>query len=238
MLTDSLVCFILYYLFLILEDTPQAAIVAPEFTITEDSDSIDDWEPESEGAITLPCSSPSPPLDLSRPSTPETIIPSTQVIEQVEHNQKVLQNLIDAEEQNWCVTKQGSSRHPFPTLAKGRKRLYDIGKLEILCLIKGSLTSTMALVSPISPHPEIIRDPDQPMEDDDTSTTHASSFDSSSRAITVTSNPGSVIHSPMSRSHCAQFRVEKNRSRSNSRQHARNTTNQMELLKQQIGLAF
>jgi len=122
MLTDILVCFILYYLFFILEDRPQAAIVAPEPTITEDSDSIDDWEPESEGGITLPCSSPSPPLGLSRPSTPETIIPSTQAIGQVEQNQKVLQNLIDAEEQNWWVTKQGSFRHPFPTLAKGRKK--------------------------------------------------------------------------------------------------------------------
>jgi len=96
----------------------------------------------------------------------------------------------------------------------------------------------MALVSPNPPHPEIIRDPDQPMEDDDTSTPHASSFDSSSRAVTISSIPGSVIHSPMSHSHSAQFRVKKNESRSNSRQRVRDTTNQMELLKQQIGLAF
>jgi len=67
----------------------------------------------------------------------------------------------------------------------------------------------MALVSPNSPHLELISHPDQPMEDDDTSTPHASSFDPSSRAMTTTSNPGSVIHSPMSRSHSAQFRVEK-----------------------------
>jgi len=52
MLTDIFVCFILYYLFFILEDTPQAAIIAAEPTITEDSDFIDDWEPESEGGIT------------------------------------------------------------------------------------------------------------------------------------------------------------------------------------------
>jgi len=96
----------------------------------------------------------------------------------------------------------------------------------------------MALVSPNSSHPELIRDPAQPMEDDDTSTPHACSFDPSSRAITTTSNPGSVIHSPMSCSHSAQFRVDKNPSRSNSRQRARNATNQIELLKQQIGLAF
>jgi len=95
----------------------------------------------------------------------------------------------------------------------------------------------MALVSPNSPHPELIRG-DQPMEDDNTSTPHASSFDPSSRAMTSTSNPGSVIHSPMSRSHSAQFRVEKNPSWSNSRQHTRNAMNQIELLKQEIGLAF
>ena len=122
MLTDILVCFILYYLFFILEDTPQAAIVAPEPTITEDLDSLDDWEPESEGGITLPCSSPSPPLGLSRPWTPETIILSTQAIKQVDQNQKTLQNLIDVEEQNWWVTPQVSFHHPFPTLAKGRKK--------------------------------------------------------------------------------------------------------------------
>jgi len=122
MFAHILVGFILYYLFFIIEDTPQAAIVAPEPTITEDSGSLDDWEPESQGGITLPCSSPSPPLGLSRPSTLETIILSTQVINQVERNQKALQNLIDAEEQNWWVTPQGSFRHPFPTLAKGRNK--------------------------------------------------------------------------------------------------------------------
>jgi len=83
----------------------------------------------------------------------------------------------------------------------------------------------MARVSPNSPHPELIRDPDQPMEDGDTFTPHASSFDPSSRAMTTTSNPGSAVHSPMSRSHTVPFRVEKNTSRSNSRQRARNITN-------------
>jgi len=96
----------------------------------------------------------------------------------------------------------------------------------------------MALVSPNSPHPELIGYPHQPIEDDNTSTPHASSFDPSSRTITTTSNPGLVIHSPMSRSHSAQFRVEKNTSGSNSRQRTKNTTNQMQLLKQQTGLAF
>jgi len=99
-LTDILVCFILYYLFFILKDTQQAALVAPDPTITEDSDSLDHWEPESEGGITLPCSSPSPPLGKSRQSTPETIIHSAQAIKQVDRNQKTLQKLIDSEEQN------------------------------------------------------------------------------------------------------------------------------------------
>ena len=76
------------------------------------------------------------------------------------------------------------------------------------------------------------------MEDDDASTPHPSLFDPSSSAMTTTSNPGSVIHSPLSHSHSAQFLVEQNTSRSNSRQRARNTTNRMDLLKQQIGLAF
>jgi len=78
MLTDILVCFILYYVFFILEDTPQAAIVAPEPRITEDSGSLDDWEPESEGGITFPPFSPSRPLGLSRSSSLKTIILSTQ----------------------------------------------------------------------------------------------------------------------------------------------------------------
>jgi len=130
MLTDILICFILYYLFFILEDTPQAATVTPEPTITEDSDSIEDWEPESEGGLTLPCSSPSPPLGLSGPSTPKTNILSTQAIEEVEQNHKVLQNLIDAEEQNWWVTPQGSLCHPFPTIAKGRKKARRYGRVR------------------------------------------------------------------------------------------------------------
>jgi len=122
MLADILVCFILYYVFFILEDTPQAAIVAAESTITEDSGSLHDWEPESEGGITWPWSSPSPPVGLSRPSTPETILLSTQAVGQVERNQKILENLIDAEEQNWWVTPQGSFRHSFPTIVKGCKK--------------------------------------------------------------------------------------------------------------------
>ena len=122
MLADILACFILYYLFCILEDTLQAAIVALKPTITEDSGSLDDWQPEGEGGITIPCSSPSPPLGLSHPSTPESIILSKQALGQVERNQNIFQNLIDAEEQNCWVTPQGSFRHPFTTIAKGRKK--------------------------------------------------------------------------------------------------------------------
>jgi len=96
----------------------------------------------------------------------------------------------------------------------------------------------MALASPNSPHPELIRDPDQPLEDDDTSTPHPSSFDQSSRAMTTISNPGLVTYSPLSRSHSAQFGVDKNPSRSNPGQRTRNATNHMELLKPHIGLVF
>ena len=70
MFEDIFVCFILYYIFFILEDTPQAPIVAPEPTITEDSGSLDDWKPESEGGITLPCSSRLPPLGVRRTDSP------------------------------------------------------------------------------------------------------------------------------------------------------------------------
>ena len=127
---------------------------------------------------------------------------------------------------------------PFPYYSEGSKKARRTGELETPFLNKGSLTSTMALISPNSPHPELITDPNQPMEDDDTCTPHESSFGPSSCAMTTNSNPGSVVHSPMSRSHSAQFRVKMNPSRSSSPQHARYTTNQRELLKQQIRLAF
>lgn len=94
----------------------------------------------------------------------------------------------------------------------------------------------MALVNPNTPHPELVGSSDTPMDDDNASTPHASSFDPSSRAVTVSSPAGSVVHSPMSRSPSAQqFRIHKNSSRSNSRQRE---ANQMDLLKQQIGVAF
>jgi hypothetical protein len=88
-----------------------------------------------------------------------------------------------------------------------------------------------------SPHPEIIQGLDQLMEDDNTSTPHASSFDPSSRALSVVSPPGSIA---LSRTSSAPFRIEKNptRSSSNPRHHTRNPTNQTDRLKQQISLAF
>jgi hypothetical protein len=126
MLADILVCIALYYLFFILEEN-QAAVVAPESPLIESTGSPDDWEPDSEGGITLPCSTPSPPLGLSRPSTPETVIPLVLPRDQVRQLQQDYQDLIDSQEQNWWTPAPGSYeknlpgliRHPFPTIVKG-----------------------------------------------------------------------------------------------------------------------
>jgi hypothetical protein len=95
----------------------------------------------------------------------------------------------------------------------------------------------MAQVGSNSPHPEIIQESDQLMEDDNSSTPHASTFNPDSRALSVTSASGSIA---LSRSTSAPFpgRVEKNPGRSSPRHHSRNPTNQTERLKQQIALAF
>jgi hypothetical protein len=95
----------------------------------------------------------------------------------------------------------------------------------------------MAQVGSNSPHPEIIQESDQLMEDDNSSTPHASTFNPDSRALSVTSTSGSIA---LSRSTSAPFpgRVEKNPGRSSPRHHSRNPTNQTERLKQQIALAF
>ena len=84
-----------------------------------------------------------------------------------------------------------------------------------------------------SPHPEMIQESDQLMEDDNTSTPHASTFNPSSRAVSVSSKSGSVA---ISRSTSAPFssRIRKG----SPRHHARAPTNQTETLKQQIALAF
>jgi len=71
MLSDLITCLILYYLFFILENDTETAVDASQPT----EEPLDDWEPESEGGVTLPCPTPSPPPTLpSRSSTPETII--------------------------------------------------------------------------------------------------------------------------------------------------------------------
>jgi len=86
MLSDLIACLILYYLFFILENPSETAIVASLPT----EEPLDDWEPESEGRVTLPCSTPSPPPTLpSRSSTPETIIhqsPSINRLDQIAKN--------------------------------------------------------------------------------------------------------------------------------------------------------
>ena len=91
-----------------------------------------------------------------------------------------------------------------------------------------------------SPHREIVQVSDQMMEDENTSTPHASTFNPSSRAVSVTSEPGSVDSVALSRTSSAPFPgcVGKNLARSNPRHHARTPTNQTEHLKEQIALAF
>ena len=74
MLSDLIACLILYYFFFILDKPTETAIDASQPT----AEPLYDWEPESEGGVTLPCSTPSPPPTfLSQSSTPDTIIDRT-----------------------------------------------------------------------------------------------------------------------------------------------------------------
>jgi hypothetical protein len=58
MFSDILACLVLYYLFFILDNNPEDPISTPQTPTEEQSDLPDDWEPESEGGVTLPCSTP------------------------------------------------------------------------------------------------------------------------------------------------------------------------------------
>ena len=125
MFIELFVFFIIFYLLFIFNR--QAAVVAPEPPVTAESDLLDDWEPDSEGGITLPCSTPSPPLGLSRSSTPETIIPLAPPCKQLEQISQAYQDLIDSQEQNWWTPPPNSYegqlpgliRHAAPSIAKG-----------------------------------------------------------------------------------------------------------------------
>ena len=102
MLSDLIACRILYYLFFILENLTEIAIDASQPT----EEPLDDWEPESEGGVTLRCSTPSPPPTLpSRSSTPETIIHQSPSIDRLDQLAKNYQEYIDSFEQNWWNTK-------------------------------------------------------------------------------------------------------------------------------------
>ena len=98
MFTELLVCLVLFYLIFIFNK--QTTIVTPEPPVIEEVDSLDDWEPDSEGRITLPCSTHSPPLGLSRSSTRETVIPLAPPHEQLKQISQAYQDLIDSQEQN------------------------------------------------------------------------------------------------------------------------------------------
>ena len=116
MLSDLIACLILSYLFFILENPSETAIVAYLPT----GEPLDDWEPESEGGVTLPCSTPSPPPTLpSQSSTPETIIHKSPSIDRLDQIAKNYQGYINSIEHNWWNTKTG----PFVTyfLQKGER---------------------------------------------------------------------------------------------------------------------
>jgi len=101
MLSDLNACLILYYLFFILEDHTEIAIDASQPT----EEPLADWEPEREGGVTLPFSTPSPPPTLpSRSSTPETIIHQSPSIDLLDQIAKSYQEYIDSFEQNWWNT--------------------------------------------------------------------------------------------------------------------------------------
>ena len=125
MFIELLIGLFLFYLLFIFNR--QAAVVAPEPPITTESESLDNWKLDSEGGITLPCSTPSPPLGLSRSSTPETVIPLAPPREQLKQISQAYQDLIDSQEQNWWTPSPSSYegqlpgliRHPAPSIAKG-----------------------------------------------------------------------------------------------------------------------
>jgi len=118
MLSDLIACLILYYLFFLLENPSETAIVASLPT----EETLDDWEPESEGGVTLPCSTPSPPPTLpSRSSTPETIIHQSPSIDRLDQIAKSYQEYIDSFEQNSWNTKYAPIRHPFPSKRRKTK---------------------------------------------------------------------------------------------------------------------
>jgi len=118
MLSDLIACLILSYLFFILENPSETAIVAYLPT----GEPLDDWEPESEGGVTLPCSTPSSPPTLpSRSSTPETIIHQSPSIDRLDQIAKHYQEYIDSIEHNWWNTKYGPIRHLFPSKRRKTK---------------------------------------------------------------------------------------------------------------------
>jgi len=121
MLSDLLACLIVYYLFFILENPSETAIV--ESLPTEEP--LDDWEPESEGGVTLLCSTRSPPPTLlSQSSTPETIIHQFPSIDRLDQIAKNYQEYIDSFEQNWWNTNYGPIHYPFPS-NRGKTKTYS-----------------------------------------------------------------------------------------------------------------
>jgi len=121
MILDILACLALYLFFGMIYNNTETAIDASQANSEEDSESLDDWEPGSEGGITLQCSTPSPPPTLlPLEETPETIIQLAVIPNNYQQSSEAYQALIDLDEQNWWHSSYRIVRHPFPSVQKGQ----------------------------------------------------------------------------------------------------------------------
>jgi len=86
MISDIIACLALYQFFSTIYHNTETAIDAFQTYSEADSESLDDWEPESEGGITLQCSTPSPhPTFPSRAETPEVTVQVTITTDNYQH---------------------------------------------------------------------------------------------------------------------------------------------------------
>jgi len=120
MISDILACLALYLFFRTIYNNTETAIDASQTNSEEDSDSLENWEPESEGGITLQCSTPLPPPTLPPGAEiPETIVQATLTQDNYQQLSEAYQALIDSDEQDWSHTPYGIILHQFPSVRKG-----------------------------------------------------------------------------------------------------------------------